>query len=198
MCVVFWLPGFCIDCGGVSLPQWLISHVKAVSLISETIPHFNYSFDKAPERHLFRSHFAVQNMICRNVTVYSTSVFSCNPGSSKLLFGKQCQCTQRTFMKGLLCATTVGHSPEVDVTDGCFFPDPRESEKQSQLSYLYSHGITVKITHIYKTHTRGLEMTKPSKHCDIASRVLGAFSVGYRSCKRILRGKPPSKALFHI
>lgn len=170
----------------------------AVSLISETIPNFNYSFDKAPERHPFRSHFAVQNTICRNVNVYSTSVFSCNPGSSKLLFGKQCQFTQRTLMKCLLCATTVGPTQRLTLQMVVFFPDPRESEKQSQLSYLYNHGITVKITHIYKTHTHCLEMTKPTKHCDMPYRVLGAFSIGYRSCKRILRGKPPSKALFHI
>ena len=79
-----------------------------------------------------------------------------------------------------------------------FVPDPKESEKQNQHLYLYNNGLTVKITNIFKTHAHCLEMTRPSKHCDMHYGALGAVSIGYRSCKSILRGKPPSKALFHI
>ena len=63
MCVcIFWLPGFYIYFEGMSLPQRLISHILAVSLISEDSPKFHLFTWHTPINAfiLFRLFFAIQ------------------------------------------------------------------------------------------------------------------------------------------
>lgn len=125
---------------------------------------------------------------------HSTSVFSRSPGSSKL-FGKQCVYSTDIHEVPTVCQSS-RTQPRGWRYRPLFLLDPTESEKQTQLLCLYDN---INKDYLYfKKHTHCLEMAKASKHCNMHYSVLGAMSIGYRSCKSILHGKPPSKALFHI